>query len=202
MNISHRVPFDDLAKRMPGAILAFVPQSPLDQLMYNEYVRYFGAKARAGVATLDANDSLYLVPPVGEASGLLSALEAAGAPAPLPRNCILGVITAKPTATGAPAVAAAPVPAAPPPAPAAATPAAPAAPAVPADAPAPKVAEKAAEDETKATAGEKGEAAPAKPPPADDGEEGGEMSGEALMNLFSNPDLIKSLQGMEEPGDE
>jgi hypothetical protein len=199
LNISHRVPFDDLAKRMPGAILAFVPQSPLDQLMYNEYVRYFGAKARAGVATLDANDSLYLVPPVGEASGLLSALEAAGAPAPLPRNCILGVITAKPTATGAPAVAAAPVPAAPPPAPAAATPAAPA---VPADAPAPKVAEKAAEDETKATAGEKGEAAPAKPPPADDGEEGGEMSGEALMNLFSNPDLIKSLQGMEEPGDE
>merc|ERR1719321_2412436 len=61
LNISHRVPFDDLAKRSPGAVLAFVPVTPLEQAMYNEYIRYFGSKARAGVANLDANDSLYLV---------------------------------------------------------------------------------------------------------------------------------------------
>jgi len=202
LNISHRVPFDDLAKRMPGAVLAFVPQTPMEQLMYNEYVRYFGAKARAGVANLDNNDqSLYLVPPVGEAQSLLAALEAAGVPGPLPRNCLLGVITAKPTAAmnttvGGPAPAAA--------VPALAVPAAPAAPdaAVPAEAPADapgapadsEGSEKAAADEeAKEANGDDGE---------EDGEEGGGLSGEALANLFSNPELLQALQGMDEPGDD
>lgn len=197
LNISHRVPFEDLAKRTPGAILAFVPQNPMEQAMYNEYVRYFGAKARAGVASLDANDSMYLVPPVGEAASLLLAFEAAGARAPLPRNCLLGVITLKPAACLAPAVAA----------PVLAVPAVPdsgekppdspekAAPPAPAAAVAPAAEEKPEEKEAEEPA--------AKPAaPADDGEEGGEMSGEALMNLFSNPDLINSLQGMGEPGDD
>lgn len=190
LNISHRVPFDDLAKRVPGAVVAFVPQTLAEQAMYQEYVRYFGAKARAGVANLDAQDSLYLIPPVSEASGLLAALEASGAPAPLPRNCLLGVITAKPTATGiqppalAAPVLAAPVSTEPAPPPAAAPAAAP-------PVPAPDASEKPKPDE------EEKEAAPAKS--ADD-EEGGEMSSEALMNLFSNPELIKSLQGMDDPG--
>lgn len=207
LNISHRVPFDDLAKRMPGAVLAFVPQTPMEQLMYNEYVRYFGAKARAGVANLDDNDSLYLVPPVGEAQSLLAALEAAGVPAPLPRNCLLGVITAKPTAAmnttvGVPAPAAA-VPAVPavPPAPAAAAPVA----AVPAEADAPgALAPAASEGSEKQTGDEEAkEATPADGNDGEeDGEEGGGLSGEALANLFSNPELLQALQGMDEPGDD
>merc|ERR1719235_2063547 len=98
LNISHRVPFEDLAKRTAGAVIAFVPD-PFNP-MYNDYVRYFGAKARAGVATLDGDYSLYLVPPVTEAALLIRSLEENGAPAPVPRNCLLGIITSKPTASG------------------------------------------------------------------------------------------------------
>lgn len=205
LNISHRVPFEDLAKRPAGAVIAFVPQTPMEQAMYNEYVRYFGSKARAGVANLDNNDSLYIVPPVGEAAPLLTALEAAGAPAPLPRNCLLGIITAKPTAILA---------GAPPPALAAAVGSAPDTAGKPADEKAPPgaadspekmAAPVGADGEEKAAAADDkddDDAEPAKDAKDDDDEGGGEMSGEALMNLFSNPDLIKSLQSMNEPGDD
>ena len=76
LNISHRVPFEDLARRVPGAILTFLPGAPQEQLQYGEYVKYFGSKARAGVVKLDDNDALYVVPPTAEAAMLLKSLEA------------------------------------------------------------------------------------------------------------------------------
>merc|ERR1719183_1443954 len=66
LNISHRVPFDDLARRVPGAILTFLPGAPQEHQQYAEYVKYFGSKARAGVVKLDDNDALYVVPPASE----------------------------------------------------------------------------------------------------------------------------------------
>jgi hypothetical protein len=211
LNISHRVPFDDLAKRMPGAVLAFVPASFAEQAMYQEYVRYFGSKARAGVANLDNAESLYMVPPVGEASALLAALEASGAPAPLPRNCLLGVITARPSAQGLAAAAAAsalaatgapPVPAVPAAAePNAADSTATAAPAAATAAPTDTSVAPAEKKEEVPLVETKLEAGAAKASEENENEEGGEMSGEALMNLFSNPDLIKSLQGADEGKD-
>lgn len=204
LNVSHRVPFEDLAKRPAGAVIAFVPQTPMEQAMYNEYVRYFGSKARAGVANLDNNDSLYIVPPVGEAAPLLTALEAAGAPAPLPRNCLLGIITAKPTAILQGAVTAPALAAAVTTAPDTAGKADEKAPAGAADSPEKMAAPVEAGGEEKAAAADGKDDDDAEPAKAadDDEEGGGEMSGEALMNLFSNPDLIKSLQSMNEPGDD
>lgn len=207
LNISHRVPFDDLAKRMPGAVLAFVPASMAEQAMYTEYVRYFGAKARAGVANLDANDSLYMVPPVGEASGLLAALEASGAPSPLPRNCLLGVITARPSAQGIATAAER--------AKAAEVTKATAegdAPASEGDTSKPTGTETSAPSvappvDTSAAASEKAEGAPSSEKkeeasstkaPGDGDSPTGEMSGEALMDLFNNPELLRSLQGIDD----
>jgi len=99
LNISHRVPFDDLARRTPGAVLVLNALTPHDQAQYDEYVRYFRAKMRAGVARLDEVDALYVVPPADEATGLVKALEAAGCPS-LPRNMLLGVVAATPGPTG------------------------------------------------------------------------------------------------------
>jgi len=222
LNISHRVPFDDLARRMPGAVLAFVPQGPHEQPMYAEYCRYFGSKVRAGVAQLDGVDALYIVPPVEEASAMLNSLSSAGGAPPLPKQYLLGVIAATPGpttgVTGGQAVQAAKASAAKPaktdsagsaPATAPAVAPAPAAPAAGAKAALPTKKEldtsAPASDGSLApgvesTAPEGGATEPPESKP--DGEDGEpEMSGEALMNLFSNPDLLSSLQGGDEPAD-
>lgn len=215
LNISHRVPFDDLARRTPGAVLSFVPPTPMEHGAYAEYIKYFGSKVRAGVARLDDVDALYIVPPCPEAAGLLKSLEASGATG-LPTNALLGVIAATPgpttaaaagqqaartAAPKAPTGGTAPAPAQPQDA---AKPEAPAAPAgtpnVKADAKADAKAEAAAKPEP--TLGQAARADEAKAKQADGDDNGPEMSKEALLDLFSNPDLIKSLQNLEEtPGD-
>merc|ERR1719188_2580517 len=98
LNISHRVPFDDLARRTPGAVLVMAAIGPHEQAQYDEYVQYFQAKARAGVARLDEADALYVVPACAETDTLLKTLEAAGCP-PLPRNMLLGVVAPSPGPT-------------------------------------------------------------------------------------------------------
>mmetsp|Transcript_83944 Transcript_83944/g.166625 ORF Transcript_83944/g.166625 Transcript_83944/m.166625 type:complete len:616 (+) Transcript_83944:49-1896(+) len=214
LNISHRVPFDDLARRTPGAVLVFNVLSPHEQAQYDEYVRYFRAKMRAGVARLDEVDALYVVPPTDEASGLLKALEAAGCPS-LPRNVLLGVVAATPGPTAGMASAAA--------ATVGAAKAKSGAGVVPAGAAMsdPQAAEQVGQKDPRsqsmkalpavpsdkgisADAASKVDAQPKAEPvvgssdkkeeePGDDGG-GQDMSKEALLDLFSNPDLIKSLQ--------
>jgi len=69
LGISHRVPFDDLARRTPIALLAFAPDAAEDAASYSENFKYFEGKSRAGVINLkDANSkmadiaSLYIAP--------------------------------------------------------------------------------------------------------------------------------------------
>lgn len=218
LNISHRVPFDDLARRSPGAVLVLAPLVPHEQAQYDEYVRYFRAKMRAGVARLDEVDALYIIPPAEETAGLLKSLEAAGVP-PLPRNMLLGVVAATPgPPTGA---AAAVTPAAGKARPAAAVAAAAAL------GPDPTARGEAAppgpeEKDPRGQPPSKGLLAVEKDPRADtvkaeadvkahlpetgqkeeepgDDDASQDMSKEALLDLFSNPDLIKSLQEDNEP---
>jgi hypothetical protein len=189
LNISHRVPFEDLARRVPGAILTFLPGAPQEQLQYQEYVKYFGSKARVGVVKLDDNDALYVVPPTPEATALLKTLEAAGAP-PLPNGLLLGVVAPSPTPTGAVGTG------------------------NPAGTQVGKAPGAAATQPTEATAGTSkpddkeadpanGEAVAAKKKDGDvaaeeNREDGPEMSKEQLLDLFSNPELIQSLQDSAE----
>jgi len=219
LNITHRVPFDDLARRAPSAVLALAPTSQQEQQSYDEYCRYFRAKMRAGVAHLDNVDALYIVPPSPEAAPLIQSLQAAGV-TNLPANALLAVVAPSPTARSGPA-------------PATDQPAAPATVAAPARQPASQPAtrpaaataatgaapEKASTGEAAAksigaqaaggratSAGAKAAAAETAPKAetreateaskASTGAEdaGQEISGQALLDLFSNPDLIASLQ--------
>lgn len=195
LNISHRVPFDDLGRRLPGAVLALAPFTPHEQAQYDEYVRYFRAKMRVGVARLDEVDALYIVPPAEETAALIKSLEAAGSPL-LPRNMLLGVVAATPgptagTAAGQAAAKAHPT----------------ASPATSSMAggldhrPAKGKEKEPSDDKVQA----KGKAAveveaSTKDEDAGDEDPDQDMSKEALLDLFSNPDLIKSLQeGNDEP---
>jgi len=203
LNISHRVPFDDLARRTPGAVFSFVPSAQQEQSQYDEYVHYFRSKARAGVAHLDEVDALYIVPPTDEAAPLLRTLHAAGASS-LPKNTLLGVVAPRPgpptavntgAVPGTPARSVQPISTAPTAleggrsdvdasrsqtGPSTATPA-----------------EIKSETVTKSTltnqADSIGETKCA------DGENlSQEISNEALLDLFSNPELIRSLQSADD----
>lgn len=195
LNISHRVPFDDLARRTPSAVLVLVPQGPQDQSQYDEYSQYFRAKARAGVAKLDDADALYVVPPCADAAALLSSLKDHGASA-LPSNALVAVIAASPGATtGAAAQNAV------------SAPTAPQADTLPQSAtPAPLASTQPAGTVADASRPSESVVGPADAPVVDadrssgaadasgDGDDNQEMSREALLDLFSNPELIRSLQ--------
>eukprot|EP00403_Amphidinium_massartii_P033706 CAMPEP_0178439686 /NCGR_PEP_ID=MMETSP0689_2-20121128/36306_1 /TAXON_ID=160604 /ORGANISM="Amphidinium massartii, Strain CS-259" /LENGTH=555 /DNA_ID=CAMNT_0020062267 /DNA_START=39 /DNA_END=1702 /DNA_ORIENTATION=+ len=188
LNVSHRVPFDDVARRTPGAVLQFIPATVNEQLQYGEYIQYFRSKVRAGVAPLDKVQALYLIPPADETAALLAALTTAGVP-PLPKNCLLGIIADAP-ASG---VLTADKPAA------IANSAAPAAASQPAAGSADSAKKAAKETEEKASrpdeAGAKGAEKEEGDGNEDDEGQGQEFSKEALLDLFSNPELLKSLQG-------
>lgn len=101
LNISHRVPFDDLARHVPVAVLSFAPMAPPEQTMYDEYVRYFRTRCRCGVSRLDDSEALYIVPSCEEASALLKSLEASSQrDLALPRNVLLGIIAPAPERVG------------------------------------------------------------------------------------------------------
>jgi len=201
LNVSHRVPFDDLSRRAPGAILTFIPPTIQEHASYGEYIKYFGGKQRAGVIKLDDNDSLYIVPPCPEALPLISALEASGSPE-IPKTVLLGVIAASPGPAGGalPGKAAGAPPGD---APAATAAAEPATASKPAEQIAePKKAEAVLADPEPAP---KVEAAAApvkdtgdKPTDGGDDDDGPQLSQDALLDLFSNPDLIQSLSMLEE----
>lgn len=160
------------------------------------YVKYFRSKARAGVARLDETDALYLVPPCAEADQLLGSLQAFGAPT-LPKHCLLGVIAPTPGPGGAPGGASA----------ATIKPVASVASSgdVQADA---KTAPKekvdanstASADELKESMSSKTGADTKPTTDTDTDRDGQEMSQEALLDLFSNPELLRSLQNIDDSG--
>ncbi|KAL5998021.1 hypothetical protein ACLOJK_008955 [Asimina triloba] len=67
VNCSARTGLDMLAKHYADAsgfdIVFFLPDSEEDFASYTEFLRYLGAKNRAGVAKLDDGTTLFLVPP-------------------------------------------------------------------------------------------------------------------------------------------
>lgn len=94
--VSHRVPFTDLARRTPSAIISMVPLStPQDQALCDEYEAYFRSKDRAGVAHPDGvSQAFYVVPP--------SSVQACGfqnIPAPACRS-LLGAVAPPPGMLG------------------------------------------------------------------------------------------------------
>ncbi|CAK0870995.1 unnamed protein product [Prorocentrum cordatum] len=64
LDITHRVPFEEVARRAPGTILCLAAQTHMEQAQLEEYIKYFRSKMRAGVARLDGSLALYILPPV------------------------------------------------------------------------------------------------------------------------------------------
>eukprot|EP00913_Durusdinium_trenchii_P030937 g28975.t1 len=62
-DITHRVPFDEVGKKVHGSsILSLYPNSLMEQASFEEYNKYFRSKSRAGVARLDESLALYVMP--------------------------------------------------------------------------------------------------------------------------------------------
>ncbi|CAE7038720.1 unnamed protein product [Symbiodinium natans] len=148
LDIKHRVPFDEVARRIStGTVLSLDPRTPTEQRSFDDYIAYFKTKARAGVARLDDGLALYVMP-AGESPEVLKSLYELNTH--IPRNgSLLGIIgTAGNTVSSA--------------------------------------GEKKAEPVKEAAASEVA--------PAGEGDGAGEnISSKELMDLFSNPDLIKLL---------
>ncbi|CAE7658386.1 unnamed protein product, partial [Symbiodinium necroappetens] len=107
-DITHRVPFDEVAKKVAsGSILSLVPNSIMEQASFEEYNKYFRAKSRAGVARLDGSLALYVMPCGEDILALKDSLYALGPHIPR-AGCLIGLI-----APGTAAVNAAPATAAP-----------------------------------------------------------------------------------------
>ncbi|CAE6943652.1 unnamed protein product [Symbiodinium sp. KB8] len=62
LDIKHRVPFDEVARRIStGTVLSLDPRTPTEQRSFDDYIAYFKTKARAGVARLDDGLALYVM---------------------------------------------------------------------------------------------------------------------------------------------
>lgn len=69
LNISHRIPFDELSKpeRVIMTVLSLQPSS--DRVLANDYQNYFREKMRAGSVKLGEAYSLYIIPPLDGLDG-------------------------------------------------------------------------------------------------------------------------------------
>lgn len=183
IDITHRVPFEEAVKKVAGgSILSLVPNSMMEQASFEEYSKYFRSKHRAGVARLDGQLALYVMPAGEDIAALKDSLYALGPHIPR-AGALIGLIAEGTAAVNSRPAVAAPVGAEK--ASKAAAKQEQAAPVEPppAEAPAEKAAEKAEEKEAPAADAGSGDAA----------EDGVGMSSNELMDLFSNPDLIKLL---------
>jgi len=182
-DITHRVPFDEVAKKVAsGSILSLVPNSFVEQASFEEYNKYFRAKSRAGVARLDGSLALYVMPCGEDIPALKDSLYALGPHIPR-AGCLIGLIGPGTAAVNAAPSSAAPVGAA----------------------TASKPAKAAKEEPREAPPAEEAPEGRAEAPPGEananaDGDGGDAMSSKELMDLFSNPDLIQLLQ--KEVGDD
>lgn len=188
LDITHRVPFEEVARRATNCtVISMSAASPMDQQPFEEYVKYFRSKLRAGVARLDGALVLYVLPAGDELAAVRDTLCALSPSIPR-HGCLLGIIAQGTTPAG-PASTPAKVPRTA--GAASSTKGSNAALAAPVVAP--------LADET-----ERREAAPVKSEPveahtapvaaADAGEEQVDTGlSSSLMDLFSNPELIKLL---------
>jgi len=68
LNISHRIPFEEIAKseRTIMSVLSLQPstRTEFDRLLNEDYMNYFREKMRAGSVKIDDCHSLYVVPPL------------------------------------------------------------------------------------------------------------------------------------------
>mmetsp|Transcript_79452 Transcript_79452/g.143382 ORF Transcript_79452/g.143382 Transcript_79452/m.143382 type:complete len:275 (-) Transcript_79452:106-930(-) len=184
LDITHRVPFDEVSKRIAtGSILQLTPNSMMEQASFDEYCKYFKSKQRAGVVRLDGVLALYLLPPsLEDVPSLKDSLYALGSDIPR-AGCLIGVI-----GQGTAAVTGAP------------TKSAPSAKVAPAsEAQKPEVAAPAVTEPEAPAMAEAVSTGPGAEGAEDDaqGENVG-MSSNELMDLFSNPDLIKLLSDQAE----
>lgn len=195
LDITHRVPFEEIARRANGTILALSAPSPAEQPQFEEYVKYFRTKMRAGVARIDGSLVMYVLPPAEDIPAIRDSVYVLGTHIPR-TGCLLGLIAQgsaaapaqAPAATAPGKQAAAPASAAPEKAagsqqaPQSAKQAGGGA-AAPAAAPA---------DSTATVTVGKGEGGSTAPAAEEDG--GGlPVSSKELLDLFSNPELIKLL---------
>ncbi|CAJ1359133.1 unnamed protein product, partial [Effrenium voratum] len=101
-DITHRVPFDDVAKKVAsGSILSLVPNSIMEQASFDEYNKYFRSKSRAGVARLDGSLALYVMPCGEDIPALRDSLYALGPHIPR-AGCLIGLIGPGTAAVNAP----------------------------------------------------------------------------------------------------
>jgi len=181
LDITHRVPFDEVARRAPGTVLSILPTNAAQQAAFDEYAKYFRSKMRAGVARLDGALALYVLPPCEDVPSLQSSVYSLGPHIPR-SNCLLGLI-AQATQAMPPALSAQPPP-----------PARPATSTVRTES---QVSAPVSKDAV--TTGASGNDAPAKDDDAGEGEDTN-MSSKELLDLFSNPDLIKLLSEEQTAG--
>lgn len=217
LDITHRVPFEDACRRVAnGTVVSMTAQAPHEHFALEEYVKYFRTKMRAGMVRLDGNLALYVLPPGEDIPALRDNLYVLGPH--IPRSgCLLGLVavagaapaaTARAPAKPAPAAAQQPADARPPAQAALPAPAAVASPAAMEPSAAAGKAAKGKEGDSKeppsaasAAGGSKAEAdgreKTAKEATAGDGGAAGgddvDMSSTELLDLFTNPELIKLL---------
>ncbi|CAE8604391.1 unnamed protein product [Polarella glacialis] len=186
IDITHRVPFEEVAKKIAnGAVLSLDLGSAMDKASQDEYIKYFKTKQRAGVARLDGVLALYVLPPAEDVPALRDSLYALGPH--IPRNSLIGLIAPGTTAVNSSAGVATSSRSEP----AKAKEAAPVTAATgQSTAPVP---EAAPAKETKAAEGAPSDTVAAAGAPDGEEEEGPNMSSHELLDLFSNPDLIKLL---------
>lgn len=195
LDITHRVPFEEASRRISGStILSIMPVSPADQIAHHEYATYFCTKNRSGMVRLENGLALYVLPPSESVPCLRDGLLAAGY-STVP-GCLWGLVaqgnapapaqTAAAKAAATKAAAAKASSAAPTATPAFAAQAGGASASVGETA---SVASKAAGAEASAP-GSVGEGAK---PSEEDDSEGLNVSSKELLDMFSNPELIKLL---------
>jgi len=67
LNISHRIPFDDVTNRPCIGIVTFLPSNTTQEGTFNDYIEYFSSKQRAGVVNMKCG-LMYLIPPCDTAA--------------------------------------------------------------------------------------------------------------------------------------
>lgn len=104
-DITHRVPFDEVGKKVAqSSILSLIPNSLMEQASFEEYSKYFRNKSRAGVARLDESLALYVMPCGEDIPALKESLYTLGPH--IPRvGCLIGLIGPGTAAVNAPQTA-------------------------------------------------------------------------------------------------
>lgn len=96
LNISHRIPFEEIAKseRTIMSVLSLQPsmRAEFDRLLAEDYINYFREKMRAGSVKIDESHSLYVVPPLKVPAHENPNTHIYALNADIPVNCLIAVV--------------------------------------------------------------------------------------------------------------